>query len=190
MNSDELQKIVTNMRSLRRENEWVEFKLNNDDPDEIGEYISALSNSAALCGQPRGYLIWGIDDKSHAVVGTKFQPKKKMVGNHGKNCNQELESWLINHLTPGIEVRFHEGVIEEKPIVVFEIQAAFSHPVRFKSNEYIRVGSYKKNLKEYPEKERRLWEIFRNESFEKCIARESITDDQVLSELDYQPIIN
>lgn len=70
-------------------------------------------------------------------------------------------------------------------MVVFEIQAAFSHPVRFKSIEYIRIGTYKKNLKEYPEKERRLWEIFRNESFEKGTAREPLTDDQVLLELDY-----
>lgn len=123
------------IRALRGESEWVEFKLNYDNPEEIGEYISALSNSAALCGQPRGYLIWGIDDKKHEIIGTKFQPRKKMVSNHRKNGNQELASWLINQLTPGIEVRFHEGLMDEKPIVVFEIQAAFSHPVRFKSIE-------------------------------------------------------
>ena len=179
MDVDELQKLVTSLRSFRRESEWVEFKLNKDDPEEIGTYISALSNSAALCFQPRGYLIWGIDDKNHTVVGTQFQPRKRMVG------NQELESWLVNHLTPGIEVRFHEVVIDEKPVVVFEIQAAFSHPVQFKNSEYIRIGSYKYKLKEYPEKERRLWEIFQSESFEKCIARESVTDEQVLLELDY-----
>lgn len=182
---ENLQMLIKRLLSLGGESEWVEFKHNFDQSEEIGEYISALSNSAALSNQPIGYLVWGIDDKNHSIIGTKFQPKKKMVGNTTKNGNQELESWLINHLTPGIEVRFHEGIIEEKNVVVFEIQAAFSHPVRFKSNEYIRIGTYKKNLKDFPEKERRLWDIFRNESFEKSVAREYLTDDQILLELDY-----
>lgn len=185
MISDILKILISDLRVLRGESEWVEFKLNNENPEEIGEYISALSNSAALWSQPYGYLVWGVDDKSREIIGTKFQPRKKMVSGPGKNGNQELESWLINHLTPGIEVRFLEGLIDEKPVVVFQIQAAFSHPVRFKSIEYIRIGTYKKNLKDYPEKERKLWEIFRNESFEKGVARESLTDDQILLELDY-----
>ncbi len=35
----------------------------------------------------RAHLVWGIDDKSHVVIGTKFQPRKKMVSNQGKNGN-------------------------------------------------------------------------------------------------------
>ena len=129
--------------------------------------------------------MWGVDDATHKVVGTKFLPRKKKIGGPGKNGNQELESWLLNHLTPGIEVRFHEGLVDELPVVVFEVQAAFSHPVRFRSNAFIRVGSYKQNLKDYPEKERKLWEIFQSASFEKGVAREFLTDEQVLQELDY-----
>lgn len=64
MNSEDLQMLVEGLKSLQGESEWVEFKLNYDNPEEIGEYISALSNSAALWAQPRGYLVWGIDDKS------------------------------------------------------------------------------------------------------------------------------
>lgn len=167
-----------------QECEWIEFKCNNENPEEIGEYISALSNAAALHAKPRGYIVWGVDDKIH-VVGTQFLPRKKKIGGQGKNCNQELESWLLNHLTPGIEVCFHQGLIDGHHVVVFEIQAAFSHPVRFKSNAFIRIGSYKKNLKDYPEKERKLWEMFQIVPFEKGIARESLTDEQVLQELDY-----
>lgn len=48
MSSEDLQNLVTRFRSLQVANEWVELKLNYDNPDEIGEYISALSNSAAL----------------------------------------------------------------------------------------------------------------------------------------------
>ena len=159
MTLDELSHLIKNLTS-HGESEWVEFKCNKDDSEQIGEYISALSNSAALHRQPRGYLVWGIDDATRQVVGTKFSPKKKKVGGEEKNANQELESWLLNHLTPGIEANFHEGLVNELPVVVFEIQAAFSHPIRFKDNEFIRVGTYKKKLKEYPEKERKLWEIF------------------------------
>jgi predicted HTH transcriptional regulator len=184
MTSDELQNLVRSLCSHGQECEWIEFKCNNENPEEMGEYISALSNSAALHGKPRGYIVWGVDDKTH-VVGTQFLPRKKKIGGQGKNSNQELESWLLNHLTPGIEVCFHEDLIDECPVVVFEIQAAFSHPVRFKNNAFIRVGSYKKNLKEYPEKERKLWELFQIVPFEKGIAKESLTDEQVLQELDY-----
>lgn len=42
---------VRELLKLPREAEWVEFKHNNEDPEAIGEYISALSNSAALLGR-------------------------------------------------------------------------------------------------------------------------------------------
>src|SRR3990167_2914804 len=186
MTPDELSHLIKNLTS-HGESEWVEFKYNKADSEQIGEYISALSNSAALHRQPRGYIIWGVDDGTRQIVGTKFSPKKKKIGGEGKAANQELESWLINHLIPGIEVIFHEGLVEEVPVVVFEIQAAFSHPVRFKENEFIRIGTYKKKLKEYPEKERKLWELFQQGSFGEGIAKESLSGDQVLQELDYMP---
>lgn len=60
--------------ALDRETEWIEFKVGNEDPQEIGEYISALGNSAALEGRRRAYLIWGIRDADHTIVGTHFDP--------------------------------------------------------------------------------------------------------------------
>lgn len=33
---------------------WLEFNLNNKDPREICEFVSALANSAMLAGQDRG----------------------------------------------------------------------------------------------------------------------------------------
>ena len=44
--------------SLKTENEWLEYKENNSDPNLIGEYISALCNSAILEGQDKAYLIY------------------------------------------------------------------------------------------------------------------------------------
>ena len=36
--------------------EWIEYKENYFDKDGIGEYISALSNSAATIGEDYAYL--------------------------------------------------------------------------------------------------------------------------------------
>ena len=52
-----LENLVKELCSLPNETEWVEFKENNCDPEKIGEYISALSNSAALHHEPHGYLM-------------------------------------------------------------------------------------------------------------------------------------
>ena len=48
-----LQSLVRELVKLPNETEWVEFKCNNKQPQMIGEYISALSNSAALCERPK-----------------------------------------------------------------------------------------------------------------------------------------
>jgi len=67
MNLDHLLK---SLLALPTETEWVEFKHNNDAPEEIGEYISALANSAALLGRDAGYIVWGLEDVTKRVVGT------------------------------------------------------------------------------------------------------------------------
>lgn len=71
---------------------WLEFKHNNDNPQEMGEYISALSNAAALEGKANAYMLWGIDDQSREIVGTRFQPLSAKKG------NQPLESRLLQLL--------------------------------------------------------------------------------------------
>ncbi|MFT4665270.1 MAG: ATP-dependent DNA helicase RecG [Gammaproteobacteria bacterium] len=56
------QALITTLKSaikLPTETEWVEFKVNNTNPQGIGEYLSALSNSAALHEKEFGYLnLW------------------------------------------------------------------------------------------------------------------------------------
>lgn len=78
--------IVKELSKLPHEVEWVEFKKDYDTPESIGEYISAIANSAALCGKVKGYVLWGIDDQNHNIVGTKFSPRGKKIG------NEELEN--------------------------------------------------------------------------------------------------
>ncbi len=54
-----MKEIIENIIKSPAETEWVEFKLNYKNPDDIGEYISALSNSAALHNKPEGYIFVG-----------------------------------------------------------------------------------------------------------------------------------
>ena len=60
--------LVREQCRLPAETEWVEFKHNQDNPKEIGEYISALANSAALLGRDNAYMIWGIADTIHDII--------------------------------------------------------------------------------------------------------------------------
>jgi ATP-dependent DNA helicase RecG len=177
--TSELLGILNELRSLPTETEWVEFKQNNDEPDAIGEYISALANTAALLGKMHGYLVWGLDNTTHKIVGTRFNPIAVRVG------NEELESWLLRSLSPKINFRFHPFQVEGNAVVLLEISPAFRHPVQFKGNEFIRIGSYKKRLKDFPEKERALWRVFDQIPFEKEIAMAKITSETVLKLLDY-----
>jgi ATP-dependent DNA helicase RecG len=171
--------ILAELRKLPKETEWAEFKHNNAEPEEIGEYLSALANAAALTGKVHAWLIWGVNNDTHEIIGTSFNPASAKVG------NEELESWLLRLLSPKINFRFYTLQAEGKPVVLLEIGAAFRHPVRFKGMEFIRVGSYKKKLKDFPEKERELWRVFDRTPFEKEVAAESIAAEKVLRLLDY-----
>lgn len=179
MTGNRLSALLLELVSLPHETEWVEFKHSQAAPKEIGEYISTLSNSAALVGKPLGYLVWGIEDATHKILGTSFKPKTVKVG------NEELENWLARLLSPRIDFKIREFKYEGKDIVIFEVPAASYVPVRFSGEEYIRCGSYRKKLKDFPEKERKLWGKFNRESFEKGIALENVSSDEVLDSLHY-----
>ena len=178
-NAEYLAGLVRELCKLPRETEWVEFKHNNADPQEIGEYLSALANAAALNGKAFAYLVWGVDDKTHHIVGTHFSPAATRKG------NEPLETWLLRLLTPKIHFHFHELTLDGLPVVVLQIGRAFRHPLRFQADEFIRIGAVKKPLKEAPDRERDLWRIFDQTPFEDLIAVEHATADDVLRLLDY-----
>lgn len=179
MKDEEFKNRVKSLLFLPKETEWVEFKLNQSDPQEIGEYISALSNSAALHREISGYIVWGVDNKTRNIIGTNFKPRTKKIG------NEELENWLATQLSPRIDFQIHEGEIESKPIVIFQIQPTLNLPVRFKDTEYIRIGTYKKKLRDHPEKERLLWKLFATQPFENALAATDVSSDEVLKLIDY-----
>jgi len=176
MNLDHL---LTSLLALPKETEWVEFKHDNDAPEEIGEYISALANSAALHGREAGYLLWGVEDVTKRVVGTRASPRQRKVG------NEELENWLAHLLAPRIDFRFYEWEHQGMRMVLLQVQPAVGSPVAFKGTEWIRVGSLKKKLKDHPGKEKELWLVLARLCFEKGIAAPGMTSDEVLARIDY-----
>jgi ATP-dependent DNA helicase RecG len=175
MDDLQFQNLVKQLASLSTETEWVEWKYNKAESQEIGEYISALANSAALVGKQRAFILWGIEEKSRQILGTSFHPREKKEG------NQELESWLLMQIDPQIEFVMREGIVDDKHVVLFEISPAIHRPVSFKGIEYIRIGSCKKKLRDCPEKERELWRRFDRVPFEKGIAKAGVLESDVLS---------
>ena len=159
------------------EAEWVEFKLNHQPPEKIGEIISALVNSACLHQVPEAYLVFGIENNTHNVVGTTFNPQKTK----GKGA-EDLEPWLCRNFKPRIEFEIKEIEHPNGKLIVFFIQPASSGPVKFKDKAYIRIGSNIKHLDEFPEKEAVIWD--RRISFEEKIAKEKVTESEVIELLD------
>lgn len=177
--TEQLRKLLKTLISSPHETEWIEFKHNRWDKEEIGSNLSALANSAHIHQKEAAFIAWGVKDKTHEVIGTTFKPKSEKIG------NQELESWLINHLTPRIDFTIYEFTYESKRIILFEIKPIAYSPVRFKEIAYIRVGSYTKRLTDYPEKEKLLWQKSAQMSFEKGVAKNDLLADEVLSLIDY-----
>ena len=173
-----LQSLVRELQKLPSEAEWVEFKCNYHEPQMIGEYISALGNSATLNGKQKGYVVWGINDESHKIEGTDFNYRKTKKG------NEELESWLAHMLTPRLDFTFYEIPIDDVIVLMLEVPCAESQPIRFSGIEYIRVGSNKKKLKDYPEKERELWKAFDSTPYELRTAINNVSEDEVFTLLD------
>ena len=171
--------LIDELRALPSETAWVEFKGNNADPDMIGVRCSALANAARIEGFDTAYMIWGIEDGTHAVTGTDFLPDNKKKG------NQPLPLWLANSLQPSIAFSFRLIPHPLGQVVLLEIPAATGAPVAFNSVAYIRIGNTTPKLTDYPQRYQQLIERLLPYRWEQGIARQFATGDEVLNLLDY-----
>ena len=176
---ENLEKLVREMLDMPNETQWLEFKHNNYDPKMIGEDISALANGAALQDKDYAYFIWGVNDKTHSIVGTEYDLQSLKKG------NQEIESWLRNLLSAHSDFEYQTVTIDGKNVGVMKIQASVNLPVTFEKQEYIRVGSYTKCLKDYPALQARLWNKLQNKKFEEQIAVKDLSVNDALNALRY-----
>lgn len=176
---ENLELLVRELIKLKNEVPWVEFKHNNYKPEMIGEDISALANAATLNEKKYAYMLWGIEDDTHEIVGTDYNLQNLKKG------NQELENWLRGLLSDNADFDFKTIEIENKNVGILIIYNAVSFPVKFEKIEYIRIGSYTKKLKDYPTVESQLWDKIKNIRFEEQWAKSDLQLEKALSLIDY-----
>lgn len=159
MENQSFLELLERLRDRSQEGAAVEFKSNLNEPAEIGQYISALANSAALEGASRAWMIWGVADATHEVIGTSFDPFAAKV-----EGNQSLIMWLQRMTTPKADFTFHQVQHSVGAVVMLEIHPARTAPVAFQNIRYIRIDSHKTKLGEHSDKEARLWELLGQKS--------------------------
>lgn len=148
--------LIKDLCSYKYEKEWFEFKENFNNEYELGEYISALSNAAAYVGKKNAYIIWGVKDNGHEIVGTDFDFDKNV--NHA----EPLKHYLERQLSKNVKIDFEETYYERKRLVILTISAAKTIPTDWNGQRFIRVGSSKEKLAKYPEREVFLFHVLRD----------------------------
>lgn len=146
--------VINRCRTYDDETEWFEYKKDTavSRADDIGPYISALSNGAVMHDEPYGYLIWGIHNRTHEIIGTTF--------NYAADTDDgPLEQMLNVGTEPSIYFHFDEDIVEGKRVVVLTIPAARLVPTAYKGERFIRVGSSKVNVRKNPAREAELFRI-------------------------------
>lgn len=181
MDEKQLRDLVDELVKQPAESEWVEFKLNYHSAEEIGERISALSNGACLNNLPFGYLIYGIEDKTHNIVGTTFKIKTATKG------KEEIENWLISRLEPKIDFKTYELEYSNGiNLSIVVVPSADNRPVDFLHVPYIRIGSYTRRLNDFPEKEGKIWRKQPVKPLDDIIAKANISATDVVDLLNTQ----
>jgi ATP-dependent DNA helicase RecG len=117
------------------ENEVIEFKAagNDYDKDRIGQYFSALSNEANLKRLQHGWLVFGVDNKTHAVVGSNYRDARGL---------ETLKHEIGQNTTGGITFTdIFEVYDGDLRVVMFKIPAAVvAVPTAWKNHWYGRDG--------------------------------------------------
>jgi ATP-dependent DNA helicase RecG len=172
--------LVEELRSAASETSCAEFKTNNSDADLIGRLVSALSNAARLAGRDFAYVVWGIRDDDHKIIGTAFDPSAE------KRQKQPLEFWLAQRLNPSVAFVFKTVAHPEGRLVLLEIPAAMNSPVEFDGTGYVRIGSATPKLSDYPERLRMLWDQLRPHIWERGVALPFVSKSEVLEKLAHE----
>lgn len=121
------------------ENEIVEFKAasNHIDLHKLGQYFSAISNEARLRDKRFGWLVFGVDDKTHKILGTEYKNSPRAL--------EKLKLDIAQNTTDGITfMNIFPLFVEEngpKRVLMFQIPAAaLSLPTGWKNRYYGRSG--------------------------------------------------
>jgi ATP-dependent DNA helicase RecG len=118
LTQEELKKLFNELIILSSETEWVEFKeaRSTFHFKELGQYFSALSNEANLKGQPYGWLIFGVSDKTRQIVGTGYRPNRSDLD----SLKSEVADKTTNRIT---FIEIYELLLPEGRVIMFQIPA-------------------------------------------------------------------
>ena len=119
MSEQELNKILLDAITLPAETEIVEFKeaKNSYDFDKIGKYFSALSNEANLKGRSCAWLIFGVENNTHQIVGSHYRVNRKDL--------DSLKKEIGDKTTQNISfIEIYELKKSEGRVILFQIPAA------------------------------------------------------------------
>ena len=172
--------LVYSLVGFPSETEWLEFKQDNANPEMIARDISALANSAAYHGRDVAYKVWGVDDSSHRLVGTGFDP------NTSKKGNVLLPIWLKQVLTANASYDFSTATDGEHRFVILTVRRAVDRPVYYDGKAYVREGSSTTPLVPGSAKEQRLWHRLQRSDYESRIAIEGLAPHEVSELLDIE----
>lgn len=137
---------LNEFRRMPTETEWLEFKeaKTQFDTDDLGRYVTAISNEANLCGQAAGWLIFGVKDKidpntkTRAVVGSSYAATTAAIN--------ELKRQIFSFTAPALGLSdpidvAHPDCPSGTRVLMWEIPpAAAGMPVAWKGHWYGRSG--------------------------------------------------
>jgi ATP-dependent DNA helicase RecG len=131
----DIYEIFNNLR-YHHENEVVEFKKaeNNFDFDDLGKYFSALSNEANLRDKDFAWLVFGVENKTRAAIGTTYKNSMTSL--------QKLKHDLAQHTTDRNTFRdIFELKVDGKRVLMFQVPAApRGIPMGWQGHFYARKG--------------------------------------------------
>ena len=106
----------------RWEDEVVEFKEGGAgfSTHDIGKYFSALSNEANLRGAPCGWLVFGVNNKTRKVVGSRYDASPDALNRPGGLKQQIAQGTDPGVCLGSVEILAHSS----GPVVVVMIPAA------------------------------------------------------------------
>jgi predicted HTH transcriptional regulator len=192
MISDEkLIQIVNGFIENQTELEHVEFKHNWHGEIEFAQDVCAITNLLLRKSIARGYIIFGIDDESHEIVGTDFHYQTKRIKNKNKPSSQgeEIELWISHNIYPKPNLEFRGIQILGKWVTVVIISQCVEEISEFDNTAYIRIGTNTKKLKEYPAIRKELYSKVVSVSFEQNPALCNISLKDIESLLDLESFV-
>lgn len=176
-------KLLESLCAHPKETNWIEFKENRFDEDSVGKYVSALANSAMLEEQDMAYLVFGVRDSDHSIVGTTVDLIEATIG------SETFMFWLNKYLEPHINIQAIPFDYGKMHIEMLCIEPGYMQPVKFKRNAYVRIASCQQPLSNYPERERALWQITSRYSFESSTLNTHMSSSDVIDFFDCESFL-